>query len=204
MCLADWVVVLREIDGGVLSVQRELAIAPDPEDCPARWARKVRFLAEVGASERARAAILQRPAEALERLPRDRDYLGALAHLVPPVIATGCLAHAEVLSALLAPHAELYAADFRLHADGSIAHFLGLLARELGRTHEAEQYFEQAVERNQRAFPARAAHSFHELGRLLPQGSPRARAAFGGALELGRRLGLPELTRRAERALASA
>jgi len=202
VCLADWVVVLRETNGAALTARPEFQIAPEPADYPARWARKIRFLAEVGELDRARLSIEQRPAESLERLPRDRDYLGALAHLALAVIATECKGHAEALYALLVPHGELYAADIRLHCDGSVAHFLGLLARALGREAEAERHLEQAVERNQRAFPGRAAHSLYQLGRLeAVRGAKRARALFSDAIETGRRLGMLQLARDAERAL---
>ncbi len=203
----DSAVLLRETEGLAALAGRENGVVLQESDCPYKWARKVRSLVELGATDKARAALLDLPPESLGRLPHDRDYLGTLAHLAVASTATRCLGHAEALYSLLAPYPHFHAADLSLHCDGSVAHFLGTLGRSLGREREAAGHLEDALDRNERAgFAPRAAHSAYELGCALASGAnstsmKRARELFTGVVERCERMGMVPLACNAERQL---
>jgi DNA-binding winged helix-turn-helix (wHTH) protein len=218
----DWIVLNRETDSmstlpslASLETPPSLAslaslatcLAVQEGDCPYRRARKIRSLAELGAGEAARTALHELPPEALERLPHDRDYLATLVHLSVASIATRSQAHAEALYALLSPYPHWYAADLSLHSDGSVSHFLGTLARSLGRPGEAARHLEEALECNEHAgFAPQAAHSAYELARTLsdpasPQTGKRARTLFTRVIDMTRRIGMAPLAQDAQQQL---
>ena len=209
MYAVDWGVLLRETGDIASLASYEQTMMPDESDCPFRRARKIRFLAELGDVEAARRILRELPSEALSRLPHDRDYLGTLVHLAVASLATNDLNHVEALYTLLSPYPNFYAADLSFHCDGSVAHFLGLLAGALGLARESVEHFEQALNANERAgFEGRAAHSAYELGRAVTAtaasgGQSRARTLLERALEASRRMGMAPLARRAEQQLRS-
>jgi DNA-binding winged helix-turn-helix (wHTH) protein len=200
----DWGGLLRETGDVRQLASYTETMAPDPSDCPFRRARKIRFFAEIGAIPAARGTLQELPAEALSRLPHDRDYLGTLTHLVVASLATNSLSHADALHALLSPYAHMFSADLSLHSDGSISQSLGLLAAALGRARESIEHFERALDANDRAgFAGHTAHSAFELGRALAatanaQSVKRARELLGRALESSRRMGMVPLTQQVE------
>ena len=120
---------------------------------------------------------------------------------------TRSLTHSEALYALLAPYPHLYAADLSFHCDGSVSHFLGMLALSLGRTRDAIQHLEEAIGHNERAgFDARAAHSAYDLACILIHSpgagsTKRARGLWTRALDAACRMGMVPLARLAEREL---
>ncbi len=205
----DWGVLLRETDSPSVLAPLEGAFVLQEADCPYRRARKIRFMVEVGAIEKGRSALRELPSDRLERLPRDRDYLATLVHLAVVSVATRSRAHTEVIYALLAPYPHLHAADLSLHCDGSVSRFLGILARSLGRTREAIQHLEEALERNEHAgFAPQAAHSAYELGCALsasrsPEVAKRARTLFERVLEMTGPMGMDPLMQSARRQLRS-
>jgi hypothetical protein len=210
VCATDWCVLLRETADVAHLARYAGAILPEEDACPYRRARRIRFLVEIGATERAMTALQELPAENLHKLPHDRDYLATLAHLAVASIATRSLTHVEALYALLSPYPHFHAADLSLHCDGSVSHFLGTLARALGRIRDAVRHLDEAVDRNDAAgFEARAAHSVYELaGAVLESSSSRntkrARALLARVLDTGRRTGMEPLTRSAEQLLRMA
>jgi DNA-binding winged helix-turn-helix (wHTH) protein len=199
MHAVDWGVLLRETGDVTRLASYTETMAPEESDCPFRRARKIRFLAEMGALPAARAILQELSPESLWRLPHDRDYLGTLAHLTVASLATNSVSHAGALYQLLSPYAQMYTADLSLHCDGSVEHFLGLLASALGRARESVKHLEGALDANDRAgFQGRAAHSAFELGRVLMaknggQAGKRARSLFMRALESSRRMGMDPL-----------
>jgi hypothetical protein len=203
----DWAVLLGETEGSALLAPYESTIVLRDSDCPYRRARKIRSLAELGRTEKARAALSELPSESLHRLPHDRDYLATLVHLAIASVMTRSPTHSEALYALLAPYPHLYAADLSFHCDGSVSHFLGMLAFSIGRTRDAIQRLEEALGHNERAgFAARAAHSAYNLACILSdshtaESSSRARELWTRSLDAARRMGMVPLTRRAEREL---
>ena len=206
---------VRAVDLSVLSRETGLksilasTLVLQEADCPYRRGRKIRSLVELGEMGKARTALHELSPEKLERLPHDRDYLATLVHLAVASMATGSLEHAEVLYALLSPYPHLHAADLSIHCDGSISHFLGALARALGRTKESVPHLEEALERNERAgFAPRTAHSAYELACVLSdskrsQVAGRARALFTRVLKMTREMGMEPLAQRAQRQLQS-
>jgi DNA-binding winged helix-turn-helix (wHTH) protein/tetratricopeptide (TPR) repeat protein len=205
-CAVDWGVFARETGAATRSSTHNGAMRPEDSDYPFRRARKIRVLAEAGAIESARAVLHELPPESLSRLPLDRDYLATLVHLAVASLTTDSAKHVEALYALLSPYPHLFAADLSLHCDGSVAHFLGLLANALGHTGESLEHFERGLSANDRAgFKGRAAHSAYELGRaLVTQGSgfrDRARTLIARALEESRQMGMRPLGRQAEELL---
>jgi hypothetical protein len=99
----------------------------------------------------------------------------------------------------------LYAADLSLHCDGSVSHFLGELARSLGRTEKSVEHMEVALDRNERAgLGPRVAHSACALASVLSRSANRktagrdARALYVRALELSLELGMDPLRHQVE------
>jgi hypothetical protein len=203
----DWIVLRRETDSMSNLPSMESALVVQDSDCPYRRARKIRSLAELGAIESARTALHELAPAALGRLPHDRDYLATLVHFSVASIATRSDAHAEALYALLSPYPDWYAADLSMHCDGSVSHFLGTLARSLGRTREATRHLEEALEYNERAgFAPQAAHSAYELARALsdptsPQGGKRVQSLLTRVVDMTRRIGMAPLAHDAQEQL---
>jgi DNA-binding winged helix-turn-helix (wHTH) protein/tetratricopeptide (TPR) repeat protein len=193
-------VLLRETEGPAALTRYDGEILIRESDCPYRLARKIRSLVEVGAHDRARAALEALPAESLGRLPHDRDYLSTLTHLAIASVALRSLSHAEMLYTLLSPYPHLHGADLSFHCDGSISHHLGTLARALGRKERAVAHLENALDSNQRAgFAANAAHSAYELATLLidvvqtEDAKRRARTVLANVCEWSERMGMVPL-----------
>jgi DNA-binding winged helix-turn-helix (wHTH) protein/tetratricopeptide (TPR) repeat protein len=205
----DWIVLRRETDSMSNLPPLQDALVVHEVDCPYRRARKVRSLAELGPIEAARSALHELAPASLGRLPHDRDYLGTLVHLSVASIATRSQAHAEALYALLSPYPHWYAADLSLHCDGSVSHFLGTLARALGRTREATRHLEEALECNERAgYAPQAAHSAYELARALsdptsPQGRKHVQSLLTRVIDMTRRIGMEPLAQDALQQLQS-
>ena len=73
--------------------------------------------------------------------------------------------------------------DVSLHTRGSIAHWLGLLARMLDRPDEATAHLRQAIERNEAmGYSPRATESRYELARMLASRPDAAAHAEARAL----------------------
>jgi hypothetical protein len=104
---------------------------------------------------------------------------------------------------LLLPYPEYYAASISFYCDGSISHYLGRLARVLGRDDRALAHLTLGVERN-RAFglQACAAQSLFDLAMLLRESHvvrdlPRAQTLLRETAETAGRLGMRALQRAA-------
>jgi hypothetical protein len=205
----DWIVLHRETDSMANLPSMESALAVQDCDCPYRRARKIRSLAELGVIETARSALQELAPPTLARLPHDRDYLATLVHLSVASILTRSQAHVEQLYALLSPYPHWHAADLSLHCDGSVSHFLGTLARALGRTRDATRHLEGALECNERAgYAPQAAHSAYELARALsdptsPQGGKRVQSLLTRVIDMTRRIGMAPLAHDAQQQLQS-
>ncbi|HEY6556578.1 MAG TPA: AAA family ATPase, partial [Polyangiaceae bacterium] len=107
-----------------------------------------RIHALIGNVDRARALLLQLPMKVLTRMPVQYGDLGALCTLVEISCAEQDRTSAERLYEQLRPHAALNAVGPTFEYFGSVAHYLGLLARLLGRPSLAEQHFQAAIEVN--------------------------------------------------------
>jgi DNA-binding winged helix-turn-helix (wHTH) protein/tetratricopeptide (TPR) repeat protein len=199
--LADSFVLIRETAEAEILAPLADSIALEEGYPPPGLARNIRALAEAGAHGRARAALRQMAGAGLEHLAHDRDYMATLAHLAVASVATGCLDVAARIGGLLAPYSLLYAADISLHAEGSVARFLGLVASALGRAREAIGHFELALTQDVKAgFSPMAEHSRYELACALARSGEvqRVRALVAETLHRSRELGMQPLTQKAE------
>jgi DNA-binding winged helix-turn-helix (wHTH) protein len=143
-----------------------------------------RFALEAGAREEARAELDRMALAGLERLPRDACFLATLGDLACCAEQLGDLASAEVLYAELAPHAGLNVVDDMCIYTGSAAHYLGLLARALGRLNTAMTHFEQALEMNTRLeIRPFTAQTRYELARTLQSSPSRSGARIRELLD---------------------
>jgi DNA-binding winged helix-turn-helix (wHTH) protein len=156
------------------------AALPPAIDPPNVRALKLRLWVDLGLRDAARSVLRSFVDGGLDQLPCDRDYLGTLAHLSAAAFMLDEHATAQQLYALLAPHGACFATDVSLHPRGSIAHWLGVLARMLGKRTEAEAHLAHAIAQNEAmSFAPRAAESRYELARTLmasDDASARARA----------------------------
>jgi tetratricopeptide (TPR) repeat protein len=84
-------------------------------------------------------------------LPRDREWLGALASLAQVCAFLGDAQRAALLYERLLPHAKRYiVVGPAIVCLGSAARFLGLLAMTMGRWDDAQAHFEDALQGNTR------------------------------------------------------
>jgi hypothetical protein len=177
---------------------------PPTSDPPSVRALKLRTFLDLGSHAAARKLLREFVEQGLRELPCDRDYLGTLAHLSAAAVVLDERDAAQQLYGLLAPYAAGFAADISLHSRGSIAHWLGLLARTLGQTAAAEAHLAHAVSQNDAmGFAPRALESRYELARTLlvaagPAARTRVRALCDEAAAGARALGMQPLTRQLE------
>jgi tetratricopeptide (TPR) repeat protein len=144
-------------------------------------------------------------------LPRDRDWLGALASLSQVCAFLGDAPRAAMLYQLLLPYAEHYiVVGPAIVCVGSVARFLGLLAMTMGRWDDAQAHFEAALQDNTRigAHPLVAwtqlMYARMLLARAQAGASPasieqdvkEAQRALAQALTITQELGMDDLARR--------
>jgi tetratricopeptide (TPR) repeat protein len=137
-------------------------------------------------------------------VPRDSDWLLAIALLAEVAVSLRDAARSATLYELLAPYAGLSAGAAHHFNVGSASRYLGLLAASLSRLDDAARHFEDALATNER-IGARPwlAHTKHDYARmLLERGASGDRERAGRLLEdcldTCRELGMPALERRAE------
>jgi DNA-binding winged helix-turn-helix (wHTH) protein/tetratricopeptide (TPR) repeat protein len=159
-------------------------------------------------------AELRRPADTREHfevlaahdfedLPRDQNWLPAIASLTEACAALGDVARAERLYALLLPYRRrIILLGFANGCFGSAERYLGLLAETSGRVEAALDHFEAAREIHAR-LGARpwVARTDYDIARLLARRSQRddrARSAalVAGVLESAAELGMASLALR--------
>src|SRR5439155_21538954 len=142
---------------------------------------------EVG-SERAGQTLAQLGMEGFAAVPRDEDWLLAVALLIEVAAALRDADHADLLYRCLEPYGDLVVVDPHVFSTGSVARSLGMAASTCGRFDEAERHFHHALEMNER-IGARPwlAHTQEEYGRMLllrdgPGDTARARELIEQAL----------------------
>jgi hypothetical protein len=185
-------------------------LALTEHDSPTIRGHKIRSLVDYGFLDDAAAALHELPVAALHDLPRDRDYLSVLAQLAQGSAATRSVEHCLALYELLRPYSHLNAVGISFHCEGSIATYLGSLARALGRDRQAREHLEDGLERNQ-AFglgPC-AAQTRLELAQLLLDSKTEHDPLLAGQLleqtrEDAQRMGMQPLATAAERLRARA
>jgi hypothetical protein len=119
-------------------------------------------------ASRARAAIDELAQSDFGAIQRDNEYLFSLGFAADAVCAQGDLSAAAVLYDLMAPFAEVNAANADEISTGSVSRPLGVLAAAMSRWNDASHHFVAAIEHN-REMGARPwlAHSYHDYARML-------------------------------------
>jgi tetratricopeptide (TPR) repeat protein len=163
---------------------------------------------ELGAEDESRAELERLSEDDFAGLPRNFAWLAGVAMLAQVAARLGDSGRASVLLRLLTPFSSRNVVTGDRQCWGSAAYYLGLLAGTTGDVSEAERWFEQAVDHNDRMGAAPwAAHTRCDLGVLLlgrgqPGDEARGEAMVQAALESARQLGMTRLMRKAESALA--
>ncbi len=113
----------------------------------AAWrAALARILLACGRKTEAQQELAQLARRRFAEVPRDRQYLPALAMAAEVAFATGAERSAAQLEPLLAPHARIHVImGSGLVYYGSVAHALGLVAATLSRADAAIAHFEAAL-----------------------------------------------------------
>jgi DNA-binding winged helix-turn-helix (wHTH) protein len=195
----DRVVIGTELGREIVVDERlRQAIAHEPSEPPSMWSMKLRVCADAGLVDEARALLHLHEPAALSELPKDRDYLGTLAHLTRAVTSLGGEgAYARALYDLLSPFAEHYASHVSVFSDGSVPQLLGMLAWELGEHSAARAHFEEALRMNARAgLGMRVAEAKVQLARALGA-TTRATSLAQEAMSAARSCGAVRMADRA-------
>jgi len=161
---------------------------------------------DAGNRTRARAELSALARDGFSAIPADVFWLGAMCLLAEGCVALGDEAVASDLVPRLEPYADLNALIQLAVFVGPVHRFLGMLARQLGNSADAEAHFVAALKR---CFALGAltveAHTQCDYGELLlERGDAGARALLERSHATAKRLGMPPLVRRASRALEEA
>jgi DNA-binding winged helix-turn-helix (wHTH) protein/tetratricopeptide (TPR) repeat protein len=123
------------------------------------------FHVRVGQHDRARQLLDQIPEARFARMPVQFGDLGALCSLAEACELLGDRGRALPLYETLLPHAPLNAIGPVFESRGCVAHYLGILARQLGHDADARGHFEHAIAVNERLqMPLQRAKSERALG----------------------------------------
>jgi hypothetical protein len=109
------------------------ALKPALDDAPNVWSLKIRALVASGRHSSARLSLQRIDPQALEKLPRDRDYLGTLGALARAAMALDEPAYVAVLERLLAPYTDYFAVGLTFHSEGSVDELVRALRGQLQR-----------------------------------------------------------------------
>ena len=115
---------------------------------PNMRAQKARFAAESGELGIAQSAVDWLASQGFDKIPKEISYLNSLANLAIAVTKLGDLERAEQLYTLLTPYAQLNTPDGYLFDEGSVSHYLALLAATLGWHERVEAHFRAAIVMN--------------------------------------------------------
>jgi hypothetical protein len=163
------------------------------------------LLAAAGRLDEARHELARLAREDFADVPRDRGFLPTLAFAAEVAHATGSVATAEQLHALLSPYTRLCVVAGSLLFYGSVSHHLGLLDATRGRDADALDHFERALDVHARIgarpFGARTQLAMAELlARCRTAGNAeRAADLASAALASARALGLERIAASARR-----
>jgi DNA-binding SARP family transcriptional activator len=110
----------------------------------------VNMLAELGATDEARAELDALAANRFSRLPFDEEWEVSLCFLAETAARVGAEDHAASLYELLQPYAERIAISYPEISLGPVSRFLGLLASTTVRYDDAARHFEDALAMSER------------------------------------------------------
>jgi DNA-binding winged helix-turn-helix (wHTH) protein/tetratricopeptide (TPR) repeat protein len=172
---------------------------------PSFQAHWVRFLMEIGRRDEAREAFDAMAREGFKIVTKEVGYLNALAHLSLVAVWLGDADGAETLYGLLRPYPNYNTPNGFQYCLGSVSHYLGLLARLLGRDRDAVGHLEDALSMNERmGYAPQAARVQAALGDLLgesrrPQEVAQSAILLAAAEASARRLDMAPLLLQIER-----
>jgi hypothetical protein len=112
---------------------------------PNMRAQKARFAAESGELASAQTAVDWLASQGFEKIPKEISYLNSLVNIAIAVTKLGDLERAEQLYTLLSPYAQFNTPDAYLCDEGSVSHYLALLAATLGWHERVEAHFRSAL-----------------------------------------------------------
>ena len=112
---------------------------------PNMRAQKARFAAESGELATAQSAVDWLASQGFDKIPKEISYLNTLVNLAIAVTKLGDLERAEQLYTLLTPYAQFNTPDGYLFDEGSVSHYLALLAATLGWHERVEAHFRSAI-----------------------------------------------------------
>ena len=113
-------------------------------------------------------------------VPKDIGYLNTLVNLGLVAIALGDRARAECLYGLLAPYPHHNAPTKLLYYEGSVSHYLALLAEFLGERPRAQSHFDDALAMNEITWTRGADGTVRQLWRVTKDGGKTWTTAFDG------------------------
>jgi tetratricopeptide (TPR) repeat protein len=156
------------------------------------------LLADSGRVDEAREQLDVLAANDFRDIPRDGDWMTAIAMTAEAVVAAADAARAAVLYEALLPYADRNVViGLAAVCLGSAARHLGKLAFVAGRADTAREHFEHALRANASVkAPVALAHTQLDYAWLLGS-SKRAGELISGAARTARQLGLPAVARRA-------
>jgi DNA-binding winged helix-turn-helix (wHTH) protein/tetratricopeptide (TPR) repeat protein len=140
----------RGLQAVVANLDLSVVAADAPNLLPNIRASRVRGAAELGRRESAQAGLNALAAQDFEDIPKEIGYLNTLSNIAVAVVELGDLERAERIYALLAPYPRHSTPDALLLDQGSVSHYLALLAAMLGREERVEAHFEEALAMNRR------------------------------------------------------
>jgi tetratricopeptide (TPR) repeat protein len=178
-------------------------LVADNPDRPAWRAALADLLCEEGRLSEARDEFELLAAREFDDIPRDLDWMIAMALLSDVCAELGDVARAELLYARLEPHADANVViGLAAACLGSAAGYLGRLAVTMGRFDLATQHFERALAANaQLRAPGCLARAQVDFARALGN-DPRADELLAEASRSAERLGLWAVTRKIARSRA--
>lgn len=161
-----------------------------------------RLLLDLGDTASARGVLDTLAANHFATVPKEINYLHALASLAVLAIKLDDRTRAEQLYELLAPYPHFNTPNVALLYEGSVSHFLGLLAAFLKRDEHTASHFDDALAMNerigQRPQLARTCEAYAQwlLSRGDRQSKQQARDLHTRALNLAQSTGMTALAAR--------
>ena len=176
------------------SAMRELVAAQPAR--PAFRCALAYLCAKLGRTQEARRELEQLARDDCAPMPFDQEWLFGMSYLAETAALLGDADHAAVIDRVLAPWAGFCAVDVGEGMRGSLARYVGLVAATMERWSEAQQYFEDALDANERMGGRPwLAHTQADYARmLLTRGEPddreRAQELLDAAIATYRELGM--------------